>query len=145
MNGLRPTRMIGGRYVVLGGIGGGRAGAVWRAADRVTGRQVAVEELRLPPEPDERRLVRERMLRVARSAGRLDHPGLVKVHDAGIEFALARGAADLRVEAALSRDDEAAAAATVAADVPAVESEFERTFAARPVIYVFGSFLLFLL
>src|SRR5438309_673398 len=42
---------------------------------------------------------------------------------AGIEFALARGAADLRVEAALSRDDEAAAAATVAADVPAVESE----------------------
>src|SRR2546427_11526872 len=58
---------------------------------------------------------------------------------AGVEFALVRGAADLRVEAALSRDDEAAAAATVAADVPAVESEFERTFAARPVIYVFGS------
>src|SRR6266446_3962950 len=56
---------------------------------------------------------------------------------AGIEFALVRGAADLRVEAALSRDDEAAAAATVAADVPAVASEFERTFAARPVIYVF--------
>jgi hypothetical protein len=58
---------------------------------------------------------------------------------AGIDFALVRGAADLRIESALSRDDEAAVAATVAADIPAVESEFERTFAARPVIYVFGS------
>jgi eukaryotic-like serine/threonine-protein kinase len=73
--------MIGGRYVVLGEIGGRRAGAVWRAADRVTGRQVAVEELHLPPDPDERRLVRERLLRVARAAGRLDHPGLVTIHD----------------------------------------------------------------
>jgi len=58
---------------------------------------------------------------------------------AGIDFALVPGAADLRVEAALSRDDEAAAVATVAADIPAVEREFERTFARRPVIYVFGS------
>jgi hypothetical protein len=58
---------------------------------------------------------------------------------AGIEFVLVPGAADLRVEALLSRDDEGAAAATVAADIPAVEHEFERTFARRPVIYVFGS------
>jgi serine/threonine protein kinase len=73
--------MIGGRYVVLGELGGRRAGAVWRTVDRVTGRQVAVEELHLPPDPDERRLVRERLLRVARAAGRLDHPGLVTIHD----------------------------------------------------------------
>lgn len=58
---------------------------------------------------------------------------------AGIEFVLVPGAADLRVEAGLSRDDEGAAAATVAADIPAVEHEFERTFPRRPVIYVFGS------
>jgi hypothetical protein len=58
---------------------------------------------------------------------------------AGIDFALVSGAAELRVETALSRDDEAVAAATVEADVPAVESEFERTFPRRPVIYVFGS------
>jgi hypothetical protein len=77
MTGFSPTRMIGGRYVVLGEIGGD----VWRAADRVTGRQVAVEELRLPPDPDERRLVREQLLRVARAAGRLDHPGFVAIHD----------------------------------------------------------------
>ena len=58
---------------------------------------------------------------------------------AGIDFALAPGAADLRIEAALSRADEEAVARSVAADIPAVEREFERTFGGRPVIYVFGS------
>jgi eukaryotic-like serine/threonine-protein kinase len=83
MSGLSPTRVIGGRYVVLGDLGRGATGAVWRAADRVTGRQVAVAELRLPGGlgPDERHLVRERLLRAARAAGRLDHPGLVTAHD----------------------------------------------------------------
>jgi hypothetical protein len=81
MTGLSPTRMIGGRYVVLGTIGSARTGAVWRAADRVTGREVAVAELHLPPDPDERRQARERVLRVARAAGRLRHAGLVTIHD----------------------------------------------------------------
>jgi hypothetical protein len=57
---------------------------------------------------------------------------------AGIDFALLPGPTDLRIEAALSRDDQEAVAATVAADIPAVESEFERSFTTRPVIYVFG-------
>jgi hypothetical protein len=78
MTGFSPTRMVGGRYVVLGRTG---AGAVWRAADRVTGREVAVAELHLPRDPDERRLARERLLRVARAAGRLRHAGFVAVHD----------------------------------------------------------------
>jgi hypothetical protein len=58
---------------------------------------------------------------------------------AGIDFALVHGAAELRIEAVLSREDEGIVAATVAADVPAVEAEFERTFRARPAIYVFGN------
>ena len=58
---------------------------------------------------------------------------------AGIDFALVPGAADLRIETVLSREDEAIVAATVAADIPAVEVEFERTFRGRPTIYVFGS------
>jgi hypothetical protein len=57
---------------------------------------------------------------------------------AGFDFALVPGAADLRVEAALSREDGAVVAATVAGDIPAVEREFELTFARRPVIYVFA-------
>jgi len=57
----------------------------------------------------------------------------------GMEFALMSGAADLRIDAVLSRDDDEVVAATVAGDFPAVEREFDRNFAARPVIYVFGS------
>jgi hypothetical protein len=58
---------------------------------------------------------------------------------AGFDFALVPGAADLRVEAALSSADRTVVAATVAADLPAVEREFELTFGGRPVIYVFAS------
>src|SRR2546423_12390164 len=49
------------------------------------------------------------------------------------------GAADLRIDAAVSRDDDEVVASTVAGDIPAVEGEFDRAFAAPPVIYVFGS------
>ena len=58
---------------------------------------------------------------------------------AGMDFALMDGVADMRIEATLSRDDDEVVAATVAADIPAVERDFERSFATRPVIYVFGS------
>jgi hypothetical protein len=56
-----------------------------------------------------------------------------------MDFALMSGSAELRIDAALSRDEDEVVAATVAADIPAVEREFERRFVARPVIYVFGS------
>ncbi len=49
------------------------------------------------------------------------------------------GIAELRIDAALSRDDDEIVASTVAADIPAVEREFERSFKAHPVIYVFAS------
>ena len=83
MNQVTPTRVIGGRYVVLAELGRGGMGVVWRAEDRVMGRQVAVKELHLPAglEEQERRLFRERLLREARTAGRLNHPGIVTVYD----------------------------------------------------------------
>ena len=56
-----------------------------------------------------------------------------------MDFALVPGVADLRIDAAVSRDDDEIVSATVASDIPAVERDFERSFAARPVIYVFGS------
>jgi hypothetical protein len=56
-----------------------------------------------------------------------------------MNFALMSGPADLRIDAAVSREDDDVVAATVASDIPAVEREFEGTFASRPVIYVFGS------
>ncbi|MDN5858198.1 MAG: serine/threonine protein kinase [Pseudonocardia sp.] len=78
-----PTRVIGGRYVVLAELGRGGMGIVWRAEDRVMGRHVAVKELHLPTglSAEERRLFRDRLLREARTAGRLSDSGIVTVHD----------------------------------------------------------------
>lgn len=83
MTQVDPTRVIGGRYVVLGELGRGGMGIVWRAEDRVMGRQVAVKELHLPQglSPEDRRQFRDRLLREARNAGRLNDPGIVTVHD----------------------------------------------------------------
>ncbi len=80
---MPTTRVIGGRYVVLAELGRGGMGIVWRAEDRVMGRHVAVKELHLPDglSPDDRRLFRERLLREARTAGRLNDPGIVTVYD----------------------------------------------------------------
>ena len=68
---------------MLAELGRGGMGVVWRAEDRVMGRQVAVKELHLPAGlgDEERRLFRERLLREARTAGRLNHPGIVTVYD----------------------------------------------------------------
>lgn len=83
MSAVSPTRVIGGRYVVLAELGRGGMGIVWRAEDRVMGRHVAVKELHLPAglSQEERRLFRERLLREARTAGRLNDPGIVTVYD----------------------------------------------------------------
>lgn len=80
---VQTTRVIGGRYVVLAELGRGGMGIVWRAEDRVMGRHVAVKELHLPDglSPDDRLLFRERLLREARTAGRLNDPGIVTVYD----------------------------------------------------------------
>src|SRR3954467_11580216 len=80
---VTPTRVIGGRYVVLGELGRGGMGVVWRAGGRVIGRPVAVKERPLPdgPSPDDRHNFRERLLREARTAGRLSDPGIVTVYD----------------------------------------------------------------
>lgn len=80
---MPTTRVIGGRYVVLAELGRGGMGIVWRAEDRVMGRHVAVKELHLPDGlgPEDRTLFRERLLREARTAGRLNDPGIVTVYD----------------------------------------------------------------
>lgn len=83
MSAATPTRVIGGRYVVLAELGRGGMGIVWRAEDRMMGRHVAVKELHLPDGlgHEDRRLFRERLLREARTAGRLNDPAIVTVYD----------------------------------------------------------------
>jgi WD40 repeat protein len=79
---VRPEgRPLLGRFDVLDDLGSGGFGFVVHARDRLLGRDVALK-MPLP----ERLLAPEdvhRFLREARAAARLDHPHIVRVHDAG--------------------------------------------------------------
>ena len=56
---------------------------VWRAQDAVLGREVAVKEVVFPATmaEEERRPAQARVLREARAAARLNHPGAVTLYD----------------------------------------------------------------
>ncbi|MEU4228077.1 protein kinase [Nonomuraea sp. NPDC026600] len=64
-------------------VGRGGMGIVWHAHDVLLARDVAVKELILPYGLDQtgRQVAHRRVLREARSAARLTHPGIVTVHD----------------------------------------------------------------
>jgi serine/threonine protein kinase len=76
-------RPIAGRYALEAVLGRGGMGVVWRAEDVLLDRPVAVKEVALPSGmPDrEQAAVRERALREARAAARLNHPSAVTLHD----------------------------------------------------------------
>jgi serine/threonine protein kinase len=72
-----------GRYRILGELGRGAMGAVYKALDPLIEREVAIKTL-LPNVPDDAmQEVRERFIREARSAGRLNHPNIVTIFDVG--------------------------------------------------------------
>ncbi|MFF0157686.1 protein kinase [Streptomyces sp. NPDC005263] len=57
-------------------------GRVWRAADDILDRQVAVKEMRIDGlDAEDARTRRERTLREARATARIDHPNVVRVYD----------------------------------------------------------------
>ncbi|WP_246033628.1 serine/threonine-protein kinase [Streptomyces hundungensis] len=57
-------------------------GRVWRAADEILDRQVAVKEMRIDEfDAEDSRIRRERSLREARATARIDHPNVVRVYD----------------------------------------------------------------
>ncbi len=73
-----------GRYEILRRLGAGAMGEVYLAEDPQIGRRVAVKTVRVeegkPQEMEERK---RRLLREARAAGRLLHPNIVALFDAG--------------------------------------------------------------
>jgi len=72
-----------GRYLIVSELGRGAMGAVHLAKDPLIERDVAIKTL-LPDLPAEvMGDVRERFLREARSAGRLNHPNIVTIFDVG--------------------------------------------------------------
>ncbi len=72
---------LAGRYRLQERIAAGGVGEVWRAADTVLGRTVAVKLLR--PEYADHAETLERFRAEARLAARLAHPGIVRVYDFG--------------------------------------------------------------
>ena len=73
-----------GRYLIEAEIGRGAMGVVYRAYDPQIGRQVAIKTISLSGQEfaDEQEY-RARFLREVRAAGRLSHPGVVTIFDAG--------------------------------------------------------------
>ncbi|WP_369137463.1 serine/threonine-protein kinase [Modestobacter versicolor] len=76
-------RVVGGRYEIAGELGRGGMGVVWLATDRVLHREVALKEITYPVHltDAERAVLRERTLREARAAARLEDPHVVAIHD----------------------------------------------------------------
>lgn len=71
-----------GRFEHLHLIGSGSFGSVWRATDPALQREVAIKvphpEVRLVPQ------LALRFLRESRAAARLNHPSIVRIHEAGV-------------------------------------------------------------
>jgi len=76
-------RVIAGRYRLEAPIGRGAMGVVWRARDQLLDRDVAVKEVQIADTltAEERANAYQRTLREAKTAARLNHPGVVTVYD----------------------------------------------------------------
>lgn len=75
--------LIAGRYRLRDKIGHGGMGRVWLAHDEMLGRDVAIKEVSPPPHvfAVDKEHLRGVLLREAKAAGRISHPGVVKIHD----------------------------------------------------------------
>ena len=80
---IDPGRVVAGRYRLTEVLGSGGMGTVWLAVDELLGRLVAVKEVSPPAHVTEAesQTLRERTLREARTAARLNHPNIVTVYD----------------------------------------------------------------
>ncbi|MBU0593919.1 MAG: protein kinase [Gammaproteobacteria bacterium] len=72
-----------GRYEIVSEIGQGAMGVVYRALDPLLERTVAIKTISLELSKDEFEEFEQRFYREASSAGRLNHPNIVTVHDVG--------------------------------------------------------------
>ncbi|WP_039939440.1 serine/threonine-protein kinase [Streptomyces himastatinicus] len=85
--GPRDERLAGGRYRLLGELGRGGMGVVWRAYDEALGREVAIKEVRAPAGLGDRDIDRlyARLEREGRAAARVSHRNVVTVYDVAVE------------------------------------------------------------
>lgn len=76
-----------GRYEILGVLGQGAMGTVYKGKDPAIDRMVALKTIRAGIGQDEAQAeqLRERLVREAKAAGKLSHPNIVTVYDVGAE------------------------------------------------------------
>jgi serine/threonine protein kinase len=81
----RPVPGRLGRYEILNELGKGAMGVVYRARDPMINREVALKTIPLAEEFDGEELeqARNKFFREAETAGRLSHPHIVTIYDAG--------------------------------------------------------------
>jgi len=75
---------IGGKYPVLGILGHGGMGAVYRSVQPLVDREVAIK-LVLPNKAADLGAAQERFLREGKAIAKLSHPAIVTLHDFGVE------------------------------------------------------------
>jgi len=76
-----------GRYQILGTVGKGAMGHVYKGVDPAINRPVALKTIRLDfvNDPEEMEELKERLFREAQAAGKLSHPNIVTIYDVGSE------------------------------------------------------------
>ncbi|MFH2037508.1 MAG: serine/threonine-protein kinase [Candidatus Zixiibacteriota bacterium] len=79
-----------GRYKVIGVLGKGAMGTVYKGVDPAIDRNVALKTIRLDfvNDPSELEELKERLSREAKAAGMLSHPNIVTIYDVGSEGSL---------------------------------------------------------
>lgn len=77
---VRAPDLSGTRYRLVGSVGAGGMGAVFEVEDETLGRRLALKVVDVPLDGG---APAEALLEEARVLARLEHPGLVPVHDAG--------------------------------------------------------------
>ncbi len=77
------TISILGRYKIVSQLGRGAMGTVYEALDPAIERTVAIKTLNPHIADEDMGQVKERFLREAKSAGRLNHPNVVTIYDVG--------------------------------------------------------------
>lgn len=78
-----PQPRTVGRYQIAAELGRGAMGVVYKALDPVIERTVALKTIQIDLAEESRASFKERFYREAKSAGRLNHPHIVTVFDAG--------------------------------------------------------------
>ena len=74
-----------GRYRILGELGRGAMGVVYRAEDPALERQLAIKTIFVPADDTDRKEYEARFTQEAKAAGKLGHPGIVTIYDVGRE------------------------------------------------------------